>query len=544
MISGHTYVKKGKCSIFVLSMLLSTMQVVGCHLSLEHHTSVHSRLEGLLAQIPTGIWVLIWAAEVLVCYAFLQWIFEKADCLQKPEHSARKEQKRLGFIAFAMLGLLLCWLPVLLSNLPGFFNYDASGQVIQVMYPDLNVYNTHHSLISTLVMGGVITFGYQMFGTLSAGVFLYSCFQMCLCACTFAYSLYFIYQKTYRWFFVWAGFLFYAFSPTIAMFSMSTTKDVICSLFTLLAAMLIFDLLEDSTGFFGSWQKPSALILCCILASMFRKNIIYAVVLFAVIGFFLTSEKKQTLFLFVSAIVGFFVLSAALEWALDAEKGGTAEAYSVPIQQIGYLYDTFGEEAFSEEELAFLYQIADAAVWEEYSPFISDNIKNRIHADFFAQHKKEFVFLWVRKGLQYPGKYLKAFLNLTYQAWYPGTSICQEEIYYFDFYGKNFPIDKTTYIPALTEFYRKISLEFFYQKIPGIRLLCSLGFMFWMLLIALFRGIYAKQKMLVGMTLFAACICLTCLAGPVSLVRYYLILFYVFPVETALVFHYKKSEQK
>ena len=81
------------------------------------------------------------------------------------------------------------------------------------------------------------------------------------------------------------------------------------------------------------------------------------------------------------------------------------------------------------------------------------------------QHKGDVLSLWIKKGLQYPGKYIKAFLNLTYQAWYPGTSISQEEIYYFDFYGLNYPIEKTSYFPNITEFCRKISLEFYYQKV-------------------------------------------------------------------------------
>ena len=52
------------------------------------------------------------------------------------------------------------------------------------MYPEVP-YNTHHSLLSTLVMGGVITLGYRIFGTMEKAVFLHSCFQMTLCAAAF-----------------------------------------------------------------------------------------------------------------------------------------------------------------------------------------------------------------------------------------------------------------------------------------------------------------------------------------------------------------------
>ncbi len=542
MIPNFTKEKGRKLTILILALLLSAMQIAGCRLSLEYHTSVHSCLSGVLSDWSAGIWAVVWIAEAVCGYAFFRFFFERLHYIKiRTGIVSVSNGKKAVMIAGMAAGMLLCWLPVLLSNLPGFFNYDISGQVIQVMYSELNAYNTHHTLMSTLVIGGIITLGYRIFGTLAAGVFLYSCFQMCLCAVTFAYSLWFLYKKIHRRLPVIVGFLFYAFSPTIAMFSMSTTKDVICSLFALLASLLIFELFEDSTDFFRTWKRPVMLALCCILSCLFRKNIIYAVILFAGVSIILSAEKKKTALLFVWIIAVFFMSSAALEGALDAEKGGAAEAYSVPFQQLGYLYNSAGEEAFTGEERALLDNIADRNIWEQYSPFIADNIKNYIHTDYFREHKKEFLLLWAKKGLQYPGKYGKAFLSLTYQTWYPGTSICQNEIYYFDFYGINYPIDKTTYIPALTELYRKISQDFFYQKIPVVRLLFSLGFMFWILVIALFRGIYEKQKAIVGMTLFAGCICLTCFAGPVSLVRYYLILFYAFPVYIAVLFNYNKD---
>ena len=159
------------------------------------------------------------------------------------------------------------------------------------------------------------------------------------------------------------------------------------------------------------------------------------------------------------------------------------------------------------------------------------------NTEYFVEHKIEFLSLWIKKGIQYPIEYIKAFVNLTYQAWYPGTSIYEGDIYYFDFHGANYQIDKISYIPRLSIFFERISLDFYYQKIPVVRLLFSIGFMFWVSNIVLCKGIYKRQKALIGSSLLALCVCLTCLAGPVSLVRYYLILFYVFPVCFAMLFY-------
>ena len=50
----------------------------------------------------------------------------------------------------------------------------------------------------------------------------------------------------------------------------------------------------------------------------------------------------------------------------------------------------------------------------------------------FLKNKKEFLIIWVKNFFRYPLQYIKAFLNLTYPAWYPGTSVFDGEIYYFE----------------------------------------------------------------------------------------------------------------
>ncbi len=164
----------------------------------------------------------------------------------------RERYRKENILIFA--GLLIAWLPVLLSHDPGFYNYDIYGQVPQVMYPEVP-YNTHHSLLSTLVMGGVITIGYRIFGTMEKAVFLHSCFQMILCAATFSYSLDFWYRRLNRKWLLGVGFCFYAFLPTIALFSVSTTKDVVCSLALFIAFHLLYELYENTEGFFGRKRK-------------------------------------------------------------------------------------------------------------------------------------------------------------------------------------------------------------------------------------------------------------------------------------------------
>ena len=161
------------------------------------------------------------------------------------------------------------------------------------------------------------------------------------------------------------------------MFTTSTTKDVICSLLVLIATLLSFEMIEDSEAFFARPAKPIYLATTLVFASLFRKNIIYAVILFAIMYLcFLASKRKAVAILFVATLIGYFGISIALEKGLGAVPGGAAEAFSIPIQQIGYLYVSEGEDAFTSEELNLLSNMMPEGQWGEYSPFISDNLKN------------------------------------------------------------------------------------------------------------------------------------------------------------------------
>jgi len=79
----------------------------------------------------------------------------------------------------------------------------------------------------------------------------------------------------------------------------------------------------------------------------------------------------------------------------------------------------------------------------------------------------------LKKGFQYPTEYGKAFLDNTYQAWYPGTSVYSNpddnSTYYFNMEMRAGG-ERDSKAPKLLKFYKKIASEYYYQKI-GTRFL-------------------------------------------------------------------------
>ena len=216
------------------------------------------------------------------------------------------------------------------------------------------------------------------------------------------------------------------------------------------------------------------------------------------------------------------------------------EAVSVPIQQLARVYCDEGEEGFTQEELELLYQAVPVDRLLSYDPTIADSVKNFVSFDdVVAEQKGAYIKLWIGTGLRHPGKYIASFLDNTYQAWYPGTSIMRyPESGKYDYLEiKGFDtVIKEPKLPWLYDFYDRIARKYYYQKIPGVRLLFSIGAMFWIVLFTWFYGIWRKDKGIMAALLLILCFCATCFLGPTVLVRYYLNLFYIFPVCIALLF--------
>ena len=257
--------------------------------------------------------------------------------------------------------------------------------------------------------------------------------------------------------------------------------------------------------------------------------------LFAVLaGIFFRQNLRVVCFILIPIAALSMVSNKGLQAALQARSASMLEASSVPIQQLARVYHEEGEAGFTESELELLYQAISMEKLQGYTPTISDSVKNFVYFDDVVMGQKgEYFKLWLKKGIRYPGNYMASFLDNTYQAWYPGTSIIrypgEAESDYLEIEGFD-TVQKEPKIEWLYDIYHKIATEYSYQKIPGVRLLFSIGAMFWVVLFTWFYGIWQKEKGMIAALLLILCFCFTCFLGPTVLVRYYLNLFYIFPV--------------
>ena len=205
------------------------------------------------------------------------------------------------------------------------------------------------------------------------------------------------------------------------------------------------------------------------------------------------------------------------------------------MRAIARLYVEKGEDAFTEEEYQLLGRVVPPENLLCYDPVMADGIKANFSQGLpvLLENKGEYLKFWLKKGMQYPGVYLSSLLYNTYQAWYPWTiTMDKTGVRYFDTTWND--ENGAPGNPNLYEFYREIRWGKYADWI-GVRLLFSTGTMVWLVLVAWFYCIWKKEKPAILGFLLIILVCSTNLLGPVSDVRYYLILFYLLPICLAVL---------
>lgn len=529
---------KGKKKLVVvtggLAVLFTVMQVAGYRIAMYYHTTVHRsaffQKVGMLSVLQCAI---VFVVSFIFWFVVVGLSFLVLDTAKR--HTTKYcfgKKDIILWLLFSML-LFLCWMPCYAAGYPGFYNYDAFSQVPQALYEEVP-YSAHHPLVHTLLMGKIIAFGYYHGVDLNDGIALHSIFQMAVCALAFSFVICYIRKISGMRRLYLAAFCYYAFFPPVPMFAMSTTKDVLFSVLLQFTVIFLYDMCQDVPSFFKSKKKMFGFFLTAFLMCLFRKNGVYAYACMIPVLILLQKKYvKQILLLCCAVIISYLMADSVLIKTLNAEKASAEEMLCVPIQQLARVYHDYGEEAFSAEELNRIYAGISETDLRGYNPFLADHIKNYFDYRIVQNNKTAFIKLWLRKGFQYPKSYINAFLDNTYQAWYPGTSVIsnpvnmQTDYFEMDMRAGGYRDSK---MPRLLSFYNKIACEFYYQKIPVIRLFFSIGAMFWVALFTFGYAVYRRNGAVTVSVWMILAYCLTVLAGPVSLVRYYLILFYCFPL--------------
>lgn len=542
--------RMGKILCGIFSFALSCALVIGKQLEIAENWNVAASMPYI------NILILSFYFYPLATYG-MQYFSEKKNNVRETETT-----KQHFFVCWLLL--FLCWLPVFLAFYPGAFVYDAQDEYMQVLTRN---FSTHHPLVHVLLLGGLVQVGFKFLGSVNGGIALYTLLQMLIVSAVCSYCLQYVRKKLGT---AWekAAFLFFAFFPVIPMYAVCSAKDTLFTAALLLVVLSmeqaisakkeekcrnIKDGLEKENNNFKTRKRKEKsnvyliiLFLASVAMNILRNNGLYAyVVCFIILLFytiFLKRNLRKPVIIMAAAICASILLSKGLTVLCHADTSENQEILTVPIQQLARTYQ-YSPEVFTESQIEILHEILPEEVLQHYTARCSDNVKYKFNNENYDKNPRKYQQLWWYGLKNKPVTYLNAWFLTSYGYWYPDAinnvyqgngvfTFTYKDSSYFGFETEE-PGVRQSKFPWLEEQYRRMSLELYQQKVPGLSMFFSPGFYFWIYVFAFFIFIYRKNWDKVLSWSLVLLVVATLLLGPTSLVRYVWIFWLGLPILAA-----------
>ena len=440
------------------------------------------------------------------------------------------ESLRSFWILWAVI--FICWIPCLLAYWPGVFSYD-----MPVVFPqgDTTQYSDFQPPLYTLFVKAVYTLAQA--GGNQAGALLFSVVQMLLMSLLFASIVWRLNRMRVHQSLRLISLLWFALYPSNAIFAVVEAKDTLFAGFFALVTLSLIDLAREPERFFTGARNSALFGVQLLLLCLLRNNAAYLLILLVLLTMLFLRKAWKGYFRklmapLCSAVIAFFVISQALFPALGIVRGPTREMLSVPVQQISLTAIQHAAE-FTPEQLKIVQNTIMADIQNSYNPRLADPIKNYTRDWPRDGQTKGFITVWLQLGFRYPADYVKAFLTLNLQSWFPGSEFpdrYSQREYIETFIYPDWGVTRESKAPALLNFYEGIATRADWQHIPVLSLLFDTGAPLWFALFGLLLSVFRRQKRDFLVFLLPVCLWVTIMLGPVTNGRYVYPFFVCYPL--------------
>ncbi|MBR6771112.1 MAG: hypothetical protein IKM28_07750 [Lachnospiraceae bacterium] len=493
---------------------------------------------GLMGSGQKGIlWCLIelllWSGGFGLLYYFL-WNQESRE----RNRSFRMPEEQWHWL-LVWLGMFLCYLPCYAAFFPGIMSYDSKRITEQAL--GLRPFDNFQPFMHTILWTFCVRLE-QWCGIKQMGIVLYSVAQMLALTAVFTCVLYYMVKRQVHKGLVIGTFVMYAFCPSIVLFSFITTKDILFGAFVLLMVLLLMELCRDTEEFFEGRVWMVCFILTGLAACLFRNNMIYVVLLTAaVVVPVFRSYWRYTGIMFLSIILGYWIITGPIYWLLGVQPGYAREMLSVPLSQLANVYQEEKEDLDAEDRELMLKYIPDI---EKYERQFADPIKLTFHEEEYKKKKGEFWSLWWKYLKQEPRLYAEAFLVLNAPLWYMESDTVDPYIS-LGLFSRHYTFEYKDALPTVRKLYTAVAeydkAEKGLLRWPIIRQFFSVALPVWVLLAAgCTLGAEGRWKRMIPL-LPLLLLWMTYLLGPVSNFRYMFPIIISYPLILMLVLDKEKK---
>ncbi len=307
-----------------------------------------------------------------------------------------------------------------LVRYPGVLTTDSFSTIGQILgdAPYNNVMPYWHTVTAELF----VDLGMGLFGDINAGVALFHSVQILFVASAFGYALCTMYQIGVPWAVMGLVYGIYAFLPVNIVYSITLWKDIPFAASGLLLVTALYRLLKNTGK--CRWLNYLALSVGILGFSLLRTNGWYAfVVVTALMALLLRKGNRPVLILMVVLLVVTWAMLGPLLDHLTVEEIDYVEAFAVPMQQVARV--VVNERPLSPGETDLLSQMFFLdRVKELYDPQIVDPVKfytfRGENLPYLLEHWQDYLALYLKLAVQYPGDFLTAWVDLTRGYWNGG----------------------------------------------------------------------------------------------------------------------------
>ena len=458
------------------------------------------------------------------------------------------DTRKMFLISFGVI--LAAWIPYIIAYYPGTSFGDTSTQIEMFLnyIQGKTLLLDHHPVFDTLIFGGFIWMGQQLFDSSNAGCFLFIIIQCIMTAAVFSYSCVFLKRRGIKNFYCFIAVLFFACYPPIPQYAVTMLKDSLYSWIYVLWFVLFLEFVADSLEKM-SWKKMWVFFFLSLFCSLTKKTGAYLLIFTAFFLFFYCRKNWKficTAFL-LPALVTVLLIPKVLFPLISCLPGGKQEILGILFQQTAKYVVDHGEEVSKEEREVIDALLNYDTLAERYMLNVQDPVKfeSPLYNNYGIQEIDQELFhsylkTWISQGLKHPLTYIEATLGTCLGYFIPAKALeffpdsgsgLKEQIIYQ-------PKQLSTIHYYFSEGYNRLSNTW------GIRLLFQVVIFSWWIPVFMFWVIFRKRSKNLIMMLPVVGSILLCVLSPCALGRYIMHLLYTAPLIIGIPFFTGKRDEK
>ncbi len=538
-VSSRKKIEKRSVNIvvFALSVLLTGLVALAHYYVFENYSGVWTYV-AIITMLVTGFFVFYYI------FRFGYVVLKDYTFTIKREH---RLSARIVFISACLIYILLNVLILVLCKYPCDYFYDSLWQLGEVQSGD---FSNHHSVYHTWILGLFYHLGYATGIGPGNALFIYTVLQIIVVGLIVGYYLKTIYEMRVPIVLMVLCYAFIILNPISLKYATFVDKDQLyvymALLFLLALTRIVFSI--------GNANKRDwiYMIIGGLGFGLFRGNgfvILLATMIAAVI--MKSDVRKKLVIAFASLVVVLFVLNTPVRNAIGVKPTEFSESLSIPIQQVSrVVYDGYNLDD-EDKDMVFAL-VEEDVIKEQYEPYISDNMKGRIQFfardEYFKENIADYVKLYIKTGLKYPGEYVKAWVDQTYGYYAPGygntslnfgaydpTNSVWADIVY------DIENDRKAIVPGMSDFlndYAKLC-----EDNPILYQFLEIGGLVYLMIYMFVIKIWKRNKTLFIETAGLVTVVTLLMASPLATsIRYTYLIFLTIYLSIATTF-YKKNEE-